>query len=587
MKLKMTQIKTKMIMTFSLIIIVCLMLSFFSAFYITSRVVKESNSRYTTQIISQINTNLDYYLEYMENVSNLATINPDVRRFMSNDLSQDELDNVKQSIFDYFSVILKSRKDIRNIVLFNANGEVLLNQEGKTLNPHSDYQNSDWYQNAVSAKGSTVFTTSHVQNIIYDQYPWVVSLSRAIYDYKENKLLGVVLIDLSYDVITDLCESIDMGKRGYLYILDKEANMVYHPALQLIYSGLRTEPKDEILQSEQRTIIAGKGSDKKIYTIFEMPTTRWKIVAVSYENEILKDKELIEAMFILMGVLFTVIATALSIFFSLKLTRPLQRLEKNMKKVREGNFDIHLPIESTDETGRLSETFNSMVDKIKQLMQDSIDDQKQKRRLELKALQSQINPHFLYNTLDSIIWMAEDGQVDDVVEMTSALSKLFRTSISKGDEIISFREELENISSYLTIQQIRYKDKLNYSIEVSDDLMQYKVLKLILQPLVENAIYHGIKQAQEPGKITVKAFEAGGNLIVEITDNGAGMEPQVLERILTDNPIKAENSRKSSGIGTSNVNQRIKLAFGEQYGLLYESTLGQGTTVVVTLPIIE
>ena len=587
MKIKMTQIKTKMIATFSLIIIICLVLSFFSAFYITSRVVKESNSRYTTQIISQINTNLDYYLEYMENVSNLATINPDVRRFMSNDLSQDELDNVKQSIFDYFSVILKSRKDIRNIVLLNANGEVLLNQEGKTLNPHSDYQNSDWYQNAVSAKGSTVFTTSHVQNIIYDQYPWVVSLSRAIYDYKENKLLGVVLIDLSYDVITDLCESIDMGKRGYLYILDKEANMVYHPALQLIYSGLRTEPKDEILQSEQSTIIAGQGSDKKLYTIFEMPTTRWKIVAVSYENEILKDKELIQAMFILMGVLFTVIATALSIFFSLKLTRPLQRLEKNMKKVREGNFDIHIPIESTDETGRLSETFNSMVDKIKQLMQDSIADQKQKRRLELKALQSQINPHFLYNTLDSIIWMAEDGQVDDVVEMTSALSKLFRTSISKGDEIISFREELENISSYLTIQQIRYKDKLNYSIEVSDDLMQYKVLKLILQPLVENAIYHGIKQAQEPGKITVKAFEAGGNLIVEITDNGAGMEPQVLERILTDNPIKAENSRKSSGIGTSNVNQRIKLAFGEQYGLLYESTLGQGTTVVVTLPIIE
>ncbi len=587
MKIKMTQIKTKMIATFSLIIIICLMLSFFTAYYITARVAKESNSRYATQIISQINTNLDYYLEYMENVSNLATINTDVRSFMQDELSQDELSQVKQRIFDYFSVILKSRKDIRNIVIFNANGEVLLNQEGKTLNPHSDYQNSDWYQDAVSAKGGTVFTTSHVQNIIYDQYPWVVSLSRAIYDYKEDKLLGVVLIDLNYDVITDLCQSVDMGRRGYLYILDREANMVYHPALQLIYSGLRTELKDEILQSEQHTIGSGKGSDKKIYTIFEMPTTRWKIVAVSYENEILKDKDLISAMFIIMGILFTVIATSISIFFSLKLTRPLQRLEKNMKKVKEGNFDIHIPIESTDETGRLSETFNSMVDKIKQLMQDSINDQKQKRRLELKALQSQINPHFLYNTLDSIIWMAESGEVDDVVEMTSALSKLFRTSISKGDEIITFREELENISSYLTIQQIRYKDKLNYSIEVSDDLMQYKVLKLILQPLVENAIYHGIKQTQEPGKITVKAFESGGNLIVEISDNGAGMEPEILERILTDNPIKSEGPRKSSGIGTSNVNQRIKLSFGEQYGLLYESTLGEGTTVVVTLPIIE
>ncbi|MBR5496171.1 MAG: sensor histidine kinase [Oscillospiraceae bacterium] len=587
MKFKIPQIKTKMIATFSLIIIVCLLISFFCAFYITANVVKESNSRYTTQIISQINTNLDYYFEYMENVADLATINPDVRSFMQDDLSQNELDDAKKNVFDYFNVILKSRKDIRNIVLINANGDVLLNQEGKTINPHSNYQNSDWYKNAVSAKGGTVFTTSHVQNIIYDQYPWVVSLSRAIYDYKQSKLLGVVLIDLNYDVITDLCKSVDMGRRGYLYILDREGDMVYHPAISLIYSGLSTELKDEILQTEQNTIVSGKGNSKKLYTIFDMPTTQWKIVAVSYENEILQDKEIIEAMFIVMGILFSLIATALSIFFSLKLTRPLQRLEKNMKKVKEGNFDIHIPIESTDETGRLSETFNNMVDKIKQLMQESIADQKQKRLLELKALQSQINPHFLYNTLDSIIWMAESGEVDDVVEMTSALSKLFRTSISKGSEIISFCEELENISSYLTIQQIRYKDKLRYHIDVQDKIKQCKVLKLILQPLVENAIYHGIKQAQEPGQITIKAFEQNNNLVVEISDNGAGMQPEVLERILTDNPIKVESSRKSSGIGTTNVNQRIKLAFGEQYGLSYQSTLGQGTTVVVTLPIIK
>ncbi len=587
MKIKMTQIKTKMISAFSLIMVVCLLVSFLCAFYITSNVVKESNTRYTTQIISQINTNLDYYLEYMDNVANLASINPQVREFMSGDLTSSELSEVKNSLFSYFSVIFKSRKDIRNIVLINADGDVLLGQEDMVINPHSDYQNSEWFKNAVAAKGGTVFTTSHVQNIVYNQYPWVVSLSRAIYDYSQNKLLGIVLIDLNYDVITDLCKSVDMGRRGYLYILDNDGDMVYHPAISLIYSGISTELKDEILQSEQNTLVTGEGSEKKIYTIFQMPTTKWKIVAVSYENEILKDKELIRATFILMGILFALVATALSIFFSLKLTRPLSRLEKNMKKVKEGNFDIHIPIESNDETGRLSETFNSMVDKIKQLMQDSINDQKQKRLLELKALQSQINPHFLYNTLDSIIWMAESGESDDVVEMTSALSKLFRTSISKGDEMISFREELENISSYLTIQQIRYKDRLNHSIEVSDELKQYKVLKLILQPLVENAIYHGIKQMQTPGEIRIKAYKDGENLVVEISDNGVGMDPEVLERILTDNPIKSESSRKSSGIGTTNVNSRIKLAFGEQYGLCYQSTLGQGTTVVVTLPIIE
>jgi two-component system sensor histidine kinase YesM len=254
-----------------------------------------------------------------------------------------------------------------------------------------------------------------------------------------------------------------------------------------------------------------------------------------------------------------------------------------MKMIEKGNFDTQVDVNSSNEIGQLGLRFNRMTAKIKELMLQNVQEQELKRKSELKALQAQINPHFLYNTLDSIIWMAEVNKSKEVVLMVSSLAKLFRLSLSKGDEIIPIRNEIEHIKSYLTIQKMRYKDKLDFEIQVDDHILSYKTIKIILQPLVENSIYHGIKNKDGVGLIRITGTQVGNKIVLSVIDNGIGMTPETLEALL-QKPVPSE---QGSGMGVNNVNQRIKLYYGEEYGLQYESEPGQGTTVHIWLPMRE
>lgn len=256
-----------------------------------------------------------------------------------------------------------------------------------------------------------------------------------------------------------------------------------------------------------------------------------------------------------------------------------------MKKVESGNFDIDIDIDvqGDDEVKRLSRAFNMMVKRIRSLMEQIISEQEAKRKSELKALQAQINPHFLYNTLDSIVWMNENKDYVGVTTMVVALSQFFRISISRGRELITVSDEIEHIKSYLIIQKIRYKNKFKFSIEAQPEALGYKTLKLILQPIVENAIYHGVEQLYDEGIIKINVSIDGDTILFQVTDNGYGIKPDILKDILN----KKANEKDSGGVGLKNVNERIKLFFGEQYGIEIDSILDVGTTVNIRIPIIK
>jgi len=239
-----------------------------------------------------------------------------------------------------------------------------------------------------------------------------------------------------------------------------------------------------------------------------------------------------------------------------------------------------VPVSGTFETSKLAHAFNIMVGKIRELMWQIVQDQEQKRKSELNALQAQINPHFLYNTLDSIIWMAECNRNREVVQMTSALAKLFRASISKGEELVPVGTEIIHIENYLKIQKMRYKDKLDYHIDVDDAVKHYQTIKVILQPIVENAIYHGIKKKKGPGLITITAREEGTDLILQVSDNGIGMDKETLRMLLEPAPA----GREGRGVGVRNVHERLQLYFGKSYGLSFESRPGEGTTAFLRFP---
>ena len=321
--------------------------------------------------------------------------------------------------------------------------------------------------------------------------------------------------------------------------------------------------------------------DGKLYCVSKSEETGWTVVGVAYVSEFLKNSTETGRIYVISAILIMLVAMILAAFMSREITKPIKRLSNSMREVEKGNFeDVMLDVQGENEIDRLSANFNMMTTEIKHLMEQNVEDQRQKRKSELMALQAQINPHFLYNTLDSIIWMAEWGKNKEVVLMTSSLAKLLRQSISNQNELVRVEDEVAYTTSYLTIQKMRYKDKLEYEILVEPEILNYKVAKLILQPLVENAIYHGIKYKEGKGRVLVEGFLRGDELILRITDDGIGMSEEKMAHLFE----KRETDRRKNSVGVLNVHERIRLYYGKDYGLTFESTEGEGTKVEIHIP---
>lgn len=279
-------------------------------------------------------------------------------------------------------------------------------------------------------------------------------------------------------------------------------------------------------------------------------------------------------------ILIALLITLLSYYIPLSITRPIRELRDVTKQVAKGDLSVRAKVQAGAEVAALGGSLNTMIDKINELLEQVTKEQIRLRKAEFEILQSQINPHFLYNTLDTIVWLAEAGEQKKVVGMVGSLSEFFRTSLNHGKDIVSVKEELQHVRSYLEIQQIRYQDILEYEICVPEDLEKYRIPKITIQPLVENALYHGIKNKRGLGKIVISGKMEEYFFLLQIQDNGIGMREERLEQITGRicRKVPAEN------YGLYNVNERIRLNFGEAYGISVKSTYGKGTIVSVRLP---
>ena len=312
--------------------------------------------------------------------------------------------------------------------------------------------------------------------------------------------------------------------------------------------------------------------------------TRWRIVGVAFMDELLEPLKPFRITLALILVASVVAATLLSNSISKRITKPLRKLEMDMRKVQDGDFSITETSGGSAEVASLSQSFQIMIRRIEDLMEEVRKTEAVKRQRELDALQAKINPHFLYNTLDSVVWMAETGNSQGVVKMVTALASLFRISIAKGHDTITLKEELAHVESYLDIQSMRYKDKFRFEIDLPKELENAPTIKLIIQPIVENSIYHGIKYLQDEGLIRISAREgADGTIVIAVSDNGIGMTPDVLSTLL-DKSSERKHITDGNGIGIINIDERIKLSYGERYGLSIASEPDEGTTVEITIP---
>ncbi|WP_028548827.1 cache domain-containing sensor histidine kinase [Paenibacillus sp. UNC451MF] len=573
-------IHTNIALAFSCLILCTTVILSYSSYLLSADAVTDNSMEYTTELIGQVNTNIQTYLDNMKSISALAFSSGDLKRFASlPDPGTQEGNQIQEQLRGFFRSIVSSRNDIASIMFVGSNGAVVSDRLASQTKSYVELTGQDWYRKTTDAQGSVVISSSHVQHIFYNEYRWVVSISRQLPGANDASSSGVLLVDLNYNVINDLCKQIHLGKRGYVFILDPTGDLIYHPQQQIIYTQMKSEQLTSVLNAKDSSFVAGNGIDSKIYTI-RTTDFRWKIVGVTYPDDLVGNKQKMQLSSALWGLLCLIVALAISIIISYTLTKSIKKLDIHMKKVEKGDFDIRVDIDSTNEIGKLARTFNLMIGKIRELMSQIVEEQKMKRSSELKALQAQIQPHFLYNTLDSIIWMAETGKMADVVTMTSALSKLLRASIGKGEELVAIAVELQHVENYLTIQSIRYRNKFAYSIDVSPEILECKMLRIVLQPLVENAIYHGIKYKADKGIIRITGSKVGDDIELRVMDDGVGIMPDKLEQLLW----KSREAENDKGVGLHNVNHRIKLYFGESYGLRFESEPEEGTTAIVRIP---
>lgn len=571
-----------MAFAFSLLSVLMIVSTVLLSYSLTEDVARIGSRRYTKQLVDQVTANIESYIDYMESVSSFALANQDIQDYIRAE-GERKQGQLKRRAADFLDTIVQSRRDISLAAVFDYKGNFVTHAPELKRNPFAETDTMPWFSAAREAEGEPTISTPHVQNIIKDRYRWVISLSREITDRTTGKGAGILLVDLNFNVINTICGSVALGKRGYLFIVDRDGSIVYHPQQQLIYGGLKSEDVQRVLAVSGDYFASSEDDGDKLYSVSNMRATGWKIVGVNFRSELVENREAIRLTFSAWGVGFFALTIVLSIFLSLRISRPIKRLRKSMQAVEMGDFDIRVDIQSTDEIGELGKDFNIMISEIRTLIKQNNVQQELKRKSELKALQMQINPHFLYNTLDSIIWMAEGRKEQEVITMVSSLARLFRLSLGKGKEIIDIGSEVEHVGHYLTIQKIRYKDKLDYEIKVDPDILNFKTVKIILQPLVENAIYHGIKHKASPGKITITGKRSAHGVELAVHDDGIGMSRETLSKL----SAPGETNSSGGGLGVRNVDERIKLYFGKEYGLDFESAEDKGTTVYVRLPALE
>lgn len=551
---------------------------------IFSNTMEKEVTNHSMQMIQQVNDNMDSYIRKIEGLLVFTSKDAKLIEFLKiKDANAANRIDIEYDV----RKILRSMKDtfpeILGVLVVNEN-DIYLSNELYRLK-RQPLTNESWYRQAALSPSEVQLYSSPTGRNLASSLNYTtddtISITKAILDPETEKCIGVFVIDFKMDTIKTILQGVRVGKTGFVYIVDLDSDIIYSPPNNIAY-----RIKSEWLSGDKSDIIEKAIKGSKYQIIYSKSNyTRWKTVGVSSLDETLEEVANLRYYSTLIAILAALLATIMALFFSSSISKPINKLRKLMKSAEDGNLDVKFDSERKDEIGQLGCSFNNMINEIKKLLNLVYLEQKSKREAEIKILQSQIKPHFLYNTLDNIQWMAMKYGADDIIEVIGALTTLFRIGLSKGKELVKVSEELEHIRSYLLIQKVRYREKLEYELDIDEDILDYRVIKITLQPIIENAIYHGVKEKFGNGSIVVTARKKEGMLYFSITDDGPGIEPELLEklnRMLAGEEI--EGGRV--GYGLYNVNERIGLSYGSEYGLKICSKLGEGTTVEVYHPII-
>lgn len=548
---------------------------------VSSKTITRRVESYVEQIIVQVRENIEFYFQDLQSLSYVISVNPDIITVLQD---QNNLGGWKeigyQNKIKYFLAGLTStRAEVKGIYVISADLTRVYSSDPPMLIEYMKKQR--WFRKIINSDVGNVITGVHSDNYSgsFMGMPGnVVTYAQKIADLDSQKNLGWILIDLDYGFITKMLEHVQLLDEGRITIRDDEGKLIYgddstmHPSHNPIYSHIRLRDWGSYLQR--------LGGKEELVVFQTVSLSNWKVIFSIPSTVLQRENIFIRNFTVFLALALLGISFYLAVLFTQKVAKPVELLRNSMHEVEKGNLEVQIKIRSMNEFNELAASFNHMVEKIRDLMMSINDAEKKKRQAELNVLQAQINPHFLYNTLDSLRWLAKIRNVEEISEIILALENLLRASISKTDQMITIGQELENVRNYLAIQLFRYGNSFSITYEINPQVKDYFTPKLILQPIVENAIYHGVEGLTH-GEIKIYIDTQGENVTMEVSDNGRGINEELASEIMAG---KVDSNQRFSGLGIKNVAERIKLNFGPDYGLAITSNNPQGTKVTITIP---
>lgn len=523
-----------------------------SVFYYSSKyIIMKKEIQYTNENAKRSADHISLYIDKLKNIINLMSVDDNVHKLLLSDKLYDN--EFRNNIRNEMNVILNENKgSILKITIIGKNGKIISSDNEVDLELSDDMMKQEWYRAEIKNSNVPVLNPIRKKKTTMNMSDFVLSISKDINILGEN--VGVIIFDISYKALNEYLKSVSMGDNNDNIILDDKNNVIYYKNVDCF---VNKKCVDKFINYNTNK----KNSDNKAFIKVHIKNTNWTLISISEMNDLktLKNSFLhIIIIIFLVSLTFTTFITALII---LKLIKPLKLLGNHMQNFENTLSEFTFDKEVSTEVEVLTKNFNAMINKIKYL-----------REYEIKALHSQINPHFLYNTLDTIIWMAEFGDKNKVISITKSLANFFRLSLSNGNEKISLEDEIKHVKEYLFIQKQRYEDKLTYNFNVDEKLLKYEVPKIIIQPIIENSIYHGIKNIFENGIINIDVYEENENIMISVKDNGIGFKKS-----------KGLKNTKIGGVGIQNVDKRIKYYYGNDYGIIRKD-VSVGAEVVIILP---
>ncbi|MGG1611953.1 sensor histidine kinase [Paenibacillus sp. FSL K6-2441] len=573
-RLPFVSIKSKIVIICLTVIIVPILAMTVISYFSSQNQLERKYTELLMEVAKQTNIRIDEYFKEIEKISLVTTFgmnNPDhptekiypIQVFLRNDSEQN-----KNEVYGMLMNYIMMKDQEISIYVYNLNGgQDLIVGTNQPYNYRYRPTEEEWFQSLQVSTSKMMILDTHIDRQTQNN-TLAISHVRKILDTDSGTLLGFMVVSIDLDVIEIASNRLQESLRKRFTIVDESDNIIYNNDFSLIG------------QKFSETIRPNRTDHLMVASRFERQ--RWTTYLYMPKKELSAEGSLLRHNLYLLATLMLIFLAIVSILLSTVITHPLKKLMRNILLVEKGQFDQVQEIRSRDEIGHLSTRFQRMSHELKRLVERIQQEEKDKATAEIRALQSQINPHFLYNTLGSVKWIASMQQANKIVEMTDALIEMLFYAARSEDALVTVRQELDNLRNYMIIQKVRYYNRIRLEIQADEDTLDERIPKLILQPLVENAIFHGLAWKEESGTITINVERSGNDISITIQDNGVGMDDETLHS-LTDSLAYAEKE-EAQNIGLYNVMRRLKLHYGENHGFELKSKWGEGTTIRMVLP---